>query len=118
MDQRISFIHRTDLIICRCVREDELFDIFKACHDEPYGGNFADKQTSYKILNLRYYWPTLFKYARSCDSFQRMGKPTTTYEIPLLIQGVIRHKSYTDPKQKNGTMEVKWQCNDWVRTKF
>jgi hypothetical protein len=36
----------------------------------------------------------------------------------LLIQGVIRHESYTDPKQKNGTMAVKWQCNDWVRTKF
>jgi len=35
-----------------------------------------------------------------------------------MIQGVIRHKSYTDPKQKNGTMAVKWQCNDWVRTKF
>jgi hypothetical protein len=35
-----------------------------------------------------------------------------------LIQGVIRHESYTDPKQKNGTMAMKWQCNDWVRTKI
>jgi hypothetical protein len=29
----------------------------------------------------------------------------------LLIQGVIRHESYTDPnKEENGTMPVKWQC--------
>jgi hypothetical protein len=81
------------LIIHRCVREDEFFDIFKACHDEPCGGNFVDKQTSYKILHLRYYWPTLFrdakKYVRSCDSCQRMGKPTTTDEIPLVAQVMV-----------------------------
>lgn len=75
------------MIIHRCVREDEFFDIFKSCDDESCGGNFVDKQNSYKIVRLEYYWPTLFrdakKYARSCDSFQRMGKPTTTNEIPL-----------------------------------
>jgi hypothetical protein len=28
-----------------------------------------------------------------------------------MIQGVIRHESYTDPnKGENGTMPVKWQC--------
>eukprot|EP00253_Pinus_taeda_P023619 PITA_23619 len=29
--------------ISLCVREDEVFDILKACHEEPCGGNFADK---------------------------------------------------------------------------
>ena len=32
-----------DLEIRRCVKEDEIFSILKACHDEPYGGHFADK---------------------------------------------------------------------------
>ena len=32
-----------DLEIRRCVWEDEVFSIFKACHDEPCGGGFADK---------------------------------------------------------------------------
>jgi hypothetical protein len=81
------------LIIHRCVREDEFFDILKACHDEPCGGNFVDKITAYKILHLRYYWPTLFrdakKYVRSCDSFQRMGRPTTTDEMPLQPQVLV-----------------------------
>ena len=48
------------------------FRFLKACHDEPCGGHFEDKMTTYKILRLGYYWPTLFrdakKYVRSCDS--------------------------------------------------
>ena len=67
-----------DLIIRRCIQEDELFDILKACHDEPCGGHFVDKRTAYKVLHLGYYWPTLFKYAkkyvRSFDSCQRMSQ--------------------------------------------
>ena len=44
-----------DLIIRRCVREDEIFDILKSCHDEPCGGHFANKKTAYKVLHLGYY---------------------------------------------------------------
>jgi hypothetical protein len=65
---------KADLIIRRCVREYELFDMLKSCHDESCGGNFVDKGTTYKVLRLRYYWPNLFrdaeKYVRSFDSFQ------------------------------------------------
>jgi len=35
-----------DLILHRCVREDEIFDILKDFHDEPCGGHFYDKRTS------------------------------------------------------------------------
>ena len=81
-----------DLIIRRCIREDEILDV-KACHDEPCGGHFANKRTSYKVLHLGYYWPTLFqdakKYVRSCDSCQRMGKPVARDEMPLQPQVLI-----------------------------
>ena len=82
-----------DCIIRRCVREDEMPDILKACHDEPCGGHFADKRTAYKILSLGYYWPSLFKdakqYVRRCDSCQRVGKPTPSNEMPLQPQVCI-----------------------------
>ena len=39
-----------DLIILRCVREEEVFDILKVSHDEPCRGHFADKWTTNKIL--------------------------------------------------------------------
>ena len=71
------FYTRNDLIIRRCIREDEVLDILKACHDEPCGGHLADKMITYKVLRLRYYCPTLFrdakKYVRSCDSCQEWG---------------------------------------------
>eukprot|EP00253_Pinus_taeda_P035980 PITA_35980 len=77
----------------RCVREDEMPDILKACHDEPCGGHFADKRTAYKILSLGYFWPSLFKdakqYVKRCDSCQRVGKPTLLNEIPLQPQVLI-----------------------------
>eukprot|EP00253_Pinus_taeda_P019786 PITA_19786 len=76
-----------NLVIRRCVREDEMPDILKACHDEPFGGHFTDKRTSYKILSLGYYWPSLFKdakqYVKRCDSCQRVRKPTLSNEMPL-----------------------------------
>jgi len=79
-----------DMIIRRCVRNDEIIDILKSCHDEPCGGHFATKRTAFKILNLGYYWPFIFKdskkYVKSCDSYQRMGRPTATDEMPLQPQ--------------------------------
>jgi hypothetical protein len=82
-----------DLVIRICVREDEMYDIFKACHDGPCGGHFVDKRTTYKILQTCYYWPTIFrdakKYVASCDDCQRMGKPTASDEMPLQAQVVI-----------------------------
>eukprot|EP00253_Pinus_taeda_P035613 PITA_35613 len=82
-----------DLVIRRCVREDEIPNILKSCHDEPCGGQFADKRTTYKILSLGYFWPSLFKdakqYVKRCDSYQRVGKPTLSNETPLQPQVLI-----------------------------
>jgi len=82
-----------DLIIKRCVRKDEMPEILKACHGEPSGGQFADKRTTYKILHLGYYWPSIFRdakeYVKRCDSCQRVGKPTPSDEMPLQTQVLI-----------------------------
>ena len=82
-----------DLMIRRCVREDGMPNILKACHDEPCGVHFADKRTTYKILSLGYYWPSIFKdakeYVRRCDSCQRVGKPAPSNEMPLQTQVLI-----------------------------
>lgn len=75
------------------MREDEVFDILKSCHDEPCGGHFANKRTAYKFLHLGYYWPTLFRdaktYVKSCDSCQMMGKLVQRDEMPLKPQVLI-----------------------------
>ena len=84
-----------DLVIRRCVREDEIPEILKSCHDEPYGGHFIDKRTTYNVFLLGYYWPSLFKdakeYVKRCDSCQRMGKHVPSDEMPLQPQVLIKH---------------------------
>jgi hypothetical protein len=79
--------------IRRCIREDEVYDLLKACHDGPCGGNFADKRTTHKILGMGYYWPSLFKDAKKYvwvyDSYQRMGQPNHRDEMPLNPQIVL-----------------------------
>jgi hypothetical protein len=62
----------SDLQIRRCIREDEIHDVLKACHDEPCGGQFAHCRTGQKVLHMSYYWPSIFqdakKYFHACDS--------------------------------------------------
>ena len=60
-----------DQVIRRYLRKDETYDVLHSCHDEPYGGHFANKWTALKILNTSYYWPTLHRdaaqYRKRCD---------------------------------------------------
>eukprot|EP00253_Pinus_taeda_P008877 PITA_08877 len=82
-----------DMQIRRCIREDEILDILKACHNGPCGGHFTDKRTTHKVLQAGYYWPTIFKdakkFVQACDSCQRAGKPSQADEMPLRPQVVI-----------------------------
>jgi hypothetical protein len=50
-------------------------------HDGFYGGHFAGRITTEKILQVGYYWPTLFKdahdYCKSCDVCQAYAQRST-----------------------------------------
>ena len=52
-----------------------------------------DKRTAYKLLYSGYYSPSIFKdpakYVKGCDSCQRMGRPTTSDQMPLQPQVMI-----------------------------
>jgi hypothetical protein len=75
------------------VRDDEVYDLIKDFHDDPYGGHFADKRTGHKILRMDYFWPTIFqderKYVQACDSFQQMGQQNHRDEMPIQPQVVL-----------------------------
>jgi len=79
-----------DKIMRRCAREEKVFDILLTCHDGPCGGHFVAKRTSFKVLQVGYYCPTLHRdvkrYTSQCDQCKRMGKPTPMDEMPLQPQ--------------------------------
>ena len=53
----------------------------------PTHNNVGGKATTQKALQARMWWVTLFKYAkecaRSCETYQRVGKPSHRDELPL-----------------------------------
>lgn len=79
--------------IMRCVHEDEIFYVLRACHDGPCGGHFADQRTCHKVLQTGYYQHTIFKdtkkFFQACDSCQSIGRPGQSNEMPLNPQLVI-----------------------------
>jgi hypothetical protein len=79
-----------DLQIHRCIRDDKIYDILKAGHDEPCGGHFADYGIRQKFLQMSYYWPSIFrdakKYVHTCDNCQQMGKLGQVDDMPLKAQ--------------------------------
>ena len=76
-----------DQIIRRCVPEAEQQGILSHCHENACGGHFASQKTARKVLQSRFYWPSLFKDAhtmcRECDKCQRLGKISRSHMMPL-----------------------------------
>ncbi|RVW25534.1 Pro-Pol polyprotein [Vitis vinifera] len=74
-------------IIRKCVPEDEKQGILSHCHENACGVHFASQNTSMKVLQSGFTWPSLFKDAhimcRSCDRCQRLGKLTKRNQMPM-----------------------------------
>ncbi|XP_075096698.1 uncharacterized protein LOC142174671 [Nicotiana tabacum] len=64
-----------DNIIRRYVPEEEMTKILYHCHDGAVGGHYVANRTAFKVLEAGFFWPTLFKDARTyvaqCDRCQR-----------------------------------------------
>ena len=73
----------------RCINPSEVQAILEGCHTDPCGGHFAGEATARKALLARYWWPSFFKdaheFTRRCDPCQRVGKPTPTMAMPLIL---------------------------------
>nr|KYP58627.1 Retrovirus-related Pol polyprotein from transposon opus [Cajanus cajan] len=86
-DDPLLFKRCADGIIRRCVLESEFESILWHCHGSDYGGHFSGERTASKVLQSGFYWPTLFKDARSfierCDKCQRVGNISRRNEMPL-----------------------------------
>ena len=75
-----------DQIIRRCVHNSEFNSILAFCHTYACGGHFGTQRTVLKVLECGFYWPTLFKDARTfcimCDRCQRTGNIGAKDQMP------------------------------------
>ena len=76
-----------DGLIRRCVIEVEMLSVLEACHSSPVDGHHSGIRTAHKILQCRYYSPTLHQDAheisKACDRCQRDGDISRKQELPL-----------------------------------
>jgi hypothetical protein len=81
------FKYYPDQIIRRCIPNDEITSVLNFCHSEACGGHFSIKKTVAKILQCRFYWPTLFKdtndFCRTCEICQKLGAISRRNMMPL-----------------------------------
>ncbi|CAN6586195.1 unnamed protein product [Malus baccata var. baccata] len=75
-----------DQIIRRCVHDSECHSILSFCHTYACGGHFGTQRTALKVLQCGFYWPSIFKDAKTfcltCDKCQRMGGISARDQIP------------------------------------
>ncbi|KAM1944558.1 hypothetical protein ACFX15_012770 [Malus domestica] len=75
-----------DQIIRRCVHNSEFNSILAFCHSYACGGHFGTQRIALKVLESGFYWPTLFKDARTicmtCDRCQRIGTIGAKDQMP------------------------------------
>ncbi|CAN6542446.1 unnamed protein product [Malus baccata var. baccata] len=73
-------------IVRRCVNESEFQSILTFCHSYACGGHFGTQRTALKVLECGFYWPTIFREARTfcltCDHCQRMGNISAKDQMP------------------------------------
>ncbi|CAN6583792.1 unnamed protein product [Malus baccata var. baccata] len=69
-----------------CVHDSEFNAILTFCHTYACGGHFGTQRTSLKVLECGFYWPTIFRDARtfcmSCDKCQRTGNIGPKQQMP------------------------------------
>ncbi|CAN6570915.1 unnamed protein product [Malus baccata var. baccata] len=69
-----------------CVHDSEFNAILTFCHTYACGGHFGTQRTALKVLECGFYWPTIFRDARtfcmSCDRCQRTGNIGPKQQMP------------------------------------
>lgn len=76
-----------DQVMRRCVPKWEVPSIVEHCHSHTWGGHFGGQKTTFKVLQVRFFWPTLFQdchdYVLKCDRCQRVGTISKRDQMPL-----------------------------------
>ncbi|RVX03412.1 Retrovirus-related Pol polyprotein from transposon 17.6 [Vitis vinifera] len=82
------FKYCADQIIRKCVPEQEKHGILSHCHGNACGGHFASQKTAMRVLQLGFWWPSLFKDAHKTSwdlSLCLLATPTSWFGVPKAI---------------------------------
>jgi len=86
-DDPYLFKYCANQVFRRCIPDNEVRSVLSFYYDKAYGGHFSGRKTAAKVLQCRFYWPTLFKdafeYCKSYTRCQQLGKISKRDMMPL-----------------------------------
>jgi hypothetical protein len=86
-DDPYLFKYCPDQIFWRCILNNEVSSVIKFCHFESCRDYFSSKKIIAKILQYRFYWPTIFKdthaFCKTWENFQKLGYISKHNMMPL-----------------------------------
>ncbi|RDY04951.1 putative mitochondrial protein, partial [Mucuna pruriens] len=76
-----------DQIIRKCIRDAEINSVLQFCQATSGGSHYGSTQTTWKILDYEFYWPTIFKgayqFVSTCEKCQKVGMAISKrHEMP------------------------------------
>jgi len=76
-DDPYLFKYCSNQIFQKSIPDNEVSGVIKFCHSELCKGHFSLKNTSAKILQCGFYWPTMYKdthaLCKTCENYQKVG---------------------------------------------
>ncbi|RDX83563.1 putative mitochondrial protein, partial [Mucuna pruriens] len=76
-----------DFVMIKCILDAEITSVLQFCLATPRGGHYGSIRTSRKVLDYRFYWPTIFKdayqFVSTCEKCQKAGMAISRrHEMP------------------------------------
>jgi hypothetical protein len=66
--------------------EQKIASILEACNDRACGGHFSGRLTRKKVMQSKYFWPTMFfnphDHVKRCDACQCYARNNIHMELP------------------------------------
>ncbi|XP_038902388.1 uncharacterized protein LOC120089029 [Benincasa hispida] len=79
ISKNLTAEQKEQLVVRRCVPNDEFFSVLEFCHKHACGEHFGPKITTKKVLDSGLYWDTLFRDAVLCKTCERCQKSRGDY---------------------------------------
>ncbi|XP_057719735.1 uncharacterized protein LOC130934166 [Arachis stenosperma] len=77
--------------LIRCISHEEGQEVLWQCHGSAYGGHFSGERTAAKVLQSKFYWPTVFKDAKEMVSRWVEVIATATNDNKVVISFLRRN---------------------------
>ncbi|RDX94458.1 putative mitochondrial protein, partial [Mucuna pruriens] len=76
-----------DFVTTKCISDIEINSVLQFCHAALVGGHYGSTWTARKVLDCKFYWPTIFRdayqFVSTCKKCQKVGMTISKrHEIP------------------------------------